>query len=91
MAEVVLKVNMIIGGTHYPFGTKLEEDIIPDHLLIDEYVSYDGSGVFYIEAEAARADDQGADMVDQEPDLYEEMPKRLVKKAVATKMKGKHG
>jgi hypothetical protein len=36
--KVQLKVNMIIGGTHYPFGSVLEEDFIPLRNRRPEYL-----------------------------------------------------
>jgi hypothetical protein len=38
MPKVQLKVNMIIGGTHYPFGSVLEEDFIPERNRKPEYL-----------------------------------------------------
>jgi hypothetical protein len=38
MSKVQLKVNMIIGGTHYPFGSVLDEDFIPERLRKEEYL-----------------------------------------------------
>lgn len=42
MAQVRLKVNMIIDGLNYPYGTIMEEDDIPPSLRRPEYYAEKG-------------------------------------------------
>jgi hypothetical protein len=38
MGKAQLKVNMIIDGKNYPFGTVLDEEFIPERLRTPEYL-----------------------------------------------------
>ena len=44
MANVRLKVNMIIGGKNYPRDSVLDDQLIPERLRTEAYVSYDQDG-----------------------------------------------
>lgn len=38
MEEVTLKVNVIVGGQHYPRGTVIDKALLPNHLRIRKYI-----------------------------------------------------
>jgi hypothetical protein len=76
--EVTLKVNMIIGGRHYPFGTVLDEEEVPNHLRTPEYIT-DIDGVPNIQG--------NEEFMLEEPGEEEDEPRRLVKKAPMVRRK----
>lgn len=38
MHEVTLKVNVIVGGRHYPRGSVVDKDMLPSHLRTTKHI-----------------------------------------------------